>query len=45
MSKKDKKKGTTQGGEVIPTEFEWMTLEKQKENAKKLNEKTKKKKS
>lgn len=44
MGKKEKKNSTTQSGEVIPTEFEWMTLDKQKENAKKLNEKTKKKK-
>ena len=44
MGKRKDKKNITQSGEVIPTEFAWVTPDKQKENAKKLNEKTKKKK-
>lgn len=44
MGKKEKKKNTTQYGETVPTEFGWITPEKQKENSERLNNATKKKK-
>ena len=42
MGKKDKKKNTTKHGEKIPSEFGWVTPEKQKENADKMDKMTKK---
>ena len=39
---KNKKKNVTKYGEEVPTEFAWLTPDKQKEIAEKLNNTTKK---
>lgn len=39
---KNKKENTTKYGETVCTEFEWLPLDKQKENAEKFAEITKK---
>ena len=43
--KSKKQKNTTKYGEEVCTEFEWLPLEKQKENAIKFDKLTKNKKS
>lgn len=42
MEEKERKEDTTKYGEFIPSYFAWLTLEKQKENANKLSDITKK---
>ncbi len=42
MEEKERKEDTTKYGEFIPSYFAWLTLEKQKENADKLSDITKK---
>lgn len=45
MDKKEKKDNVTLYGENVCTEFEWLPLDKQKENAKKFDNITKNKKN
>ena len=43
-NEKNKKKNTTKYGETVCSEFEWLPLDKQKENALKFDQITKNKK-
>ncbi len=44
MKKEEKRENTTQYGEQVCSEFAWLPLDKQKENAEKFDKMTKKKK-